>query len=75
MLTNREEMVATIKEQGIVITELRGTVAQQGIVISQQGIVITQQGLLITELQGASSLACMPHRWRSVDTDDEIRTE
>ena len=52
LLTNREEMVATIKEQGIVITELRGTVVQQGIVISQQGIVITQQGLLITELQG-----------------------
>ena len=52
MVTTLTELNGTIAQQGVTITELNGTITQQGLTIAQHGVTIAQHGVTITELNG-----------------------
>jgi uncharacterized coiled-coil protein SlyX len=55
MVTTLTELNGTIAQQGVTITELNGTITQQGLTIAQHGVTITELNGTITELNGTIS--------------------
>ena len=49
MVTTLTELNGTIAQQGVTITELNGTITQQGVTITELNGSITQQGVTITQ--------------------------
>jgi uncharacterized coiled-coil protein SlyX len=49
MVTTLTELNGTIAQQGVTITELNGTITEQGLTIAQQGVTITELNGTITQ--------------------------